>query len=83
MHNNNMEKQMKQKTTEASTEVEAPTNVVTKAKMEETLESLRSQYVEAQTRATMLQGAIQVTELQLQDINNPLEEDKSAKNGVK
>ena len=78
-----MEIQMKQKTTEASTEVEAPTNVVTKAKMEETLESLRSQYVEAQTRATMLQGAIQVTELQLQDINNPLEEDKSAKNGVK
>ena len=78
-----MEKQMKQKTTEASTEVEAPTNVVTKAKMEETLESLRAQYVEAQTRATMLQGAIQVTELQLQDINNPLEEDKSAKNGVK
>ena len=78
-----MEKQMKQKATEASTEVEAPTNVVTKAKMEETLESLRAQYVEAQTRATMLQGAIQVTELQLQDINNPLEEDKSAKKGVK
>ena len=78
-----MEKQMKQKTMEASTEVEVPTNVVTKAKMEETLESLKGQYVEAQTRATMLQGAIQVTELQLQDINNPLEEDKSAKNGVK
>ena len=78
-----MEKQMKQKTMEASTEVEAPVNVVTKAKMEETLESLRSQYVDVQTRATMLQGAIQVTELQLQEMNNPLEEDKSAKNGVK
>ena len=78
-----MEKQMKQKTMEASTEVEVPTNVVTKAKMEETLESLRGQYVEAQTRATMLQGAIQVTELQLQGMNNPSEEDKSAKNGVK
>ena len=83
MHNNNMEKQMKQKTMEASTELEAPVNVVTKAKMEETLESLRSQYVETQTRATMLQGAIQVTELQLQEMNNPSEEDKSAKNGVK
>ena len=78
-----MEKQMKQKTMEASTEVEVPTNVVTKAKMEETLESLRVQHAEAQTRTVMLQGAIQVTELQLQDINNPLEEDKSAKNGVK
>ena len=78
-----MEKQMKQKTMEASTEVEAPVNVVTKAKMEETLESLRSQYVDVQTRATMLQGAIQVTELQLQEMNNPSEEDKSAKNGVK
>ena len=78
-----MEKQMKQKTMEASTEVEAPVNVVTKAKMEETLESLRSQYVETQTRATMLQGAIQVTELQLEEMKNPSEEDKSAKNGVK
>ena len=74
---------MKQKTMEASTEVEAPVNVVTKAKMEETLESLRVQHTEAQTRAVMLQGAIQVTELQLQEMNNPLEEDKSAKNGVK
>ena len=78
-----MEKQMKQKATETSTEIEVPTNVVTKATMEETLESLRSQYVDAQTRATMLQGAIQVTELQLQEMNNPSEEDKSAKNGVK
>ena len=78
-----MEKQMKQKTMEASTEVEAPVNVVTKAKMEETLESLRVQHTEAQTRTVMLQGAIQVTELQLQEMNNPLEEDKSAKNGVK
>ena len=78
-----MEKLMKQKATETSTEVEVPTNVVTKAKMEETLESLKGQYVEAQTRATMLQGAIQVTELQLQEMNNPSEEDKSAKNRVK
>ena len=74
---------MKQKTMETSTEVEVPTNVLTKTKMEETLESLRSQYVDTQTRATMLQGAIQVTELQLQEMNNPSEEDKSAKNGVK
>ena len=78
-----MEKQMKQRTMEASTEVEAPVNVVTKAKMEETLESLRVQHAEAQTRTVMLQGAIQVTELQLQEMNNPSEEDKSAKNGVK
>jgi len=74
---------MKSKTTETLPEVEVPVGVVTKAKMEETLENLRSQYVDAQTRATMLQGAIQVTELQLQEMNNPLEEDKSAKNGVK
>ena len=74
---------MKQKTMETSTEVEVPTNVVTKAKMEETLESLRVQHAEAQTRTVMLQGAIQVTELQLQEMNNPSEEDKSAKNGVK
>ena len=78
-----MEKQMKQRTMEASTEVEAPVNVVTKAKMEETLESLRVQHTEAQTRAVMLQGAIQVTELQLEEMNNPSEENKSAKNGVK
>ena len=79
-----MEKQMKQKTMEASTEVEAPVNVVTKAKMEETLESLRAQHTEAQTRTVMLQGAIQVTELQLQEMNNPLEEkSNSNKNGVK
>jgi len=82
MHNN-MEKQMKQRTMEASTEVEAPVNVVTKAKMEETLESLRVQHAEAQTRTVMLQGAIQVTELQLEEMNNPSEENKSAKNGVK
>ena len=74
---------MKQKTMEASTEVEAPTNVITQAKVEETLESLRVQHAEAQTRTVMLQGAIQVTELQLQEMNNPSEEDKSAKNGVK
>jgi|TARA_Y100000034_G_scaffold122772_1_gene168654 hypothetical protein len=78
-----MEKQMKQRTMEASTEVEAPVNVVTKAKMEETLESLRVQHAEAQTRTVMLQGAIQVTELQLEEMNNPSEENKSAKNGVK
>ena len=74
---------MKQKTMETSTEVEVPTIVVTQAKMEETLESLRVQHAEAQTRTVMLQGAIQVTELQLQEMNNPSEEDKSAKNGVK
>ena len=74
---------MKQKTMEASTELEVPTNVVTKEKMEETLESLKVQHAEAQTRTVMLQGAIQVTELQLQEMNNPSEEDKSAKNGVK
>ncbi len=74
---------MKQRTMEASTEVEAPVNVVTKAKMEETLESLRVQHAEAQTRTVMLQGAIQVTELQLEEMNNPSEENKSAKNGVK
>ena len=78
-----MEKQMKQKTMEASTEVKAPVNVITQAEVEETLESLRVQHTEAQTRTVMLQGAIQVTELQLQGMNNPLEEDKSAKNGVK
>ena len=43
---------MRSKTTETLTEVEVPVGVVTKAKMEETLVSLRSQYVEAQTRAT-------------------------------
>mgnify|MGYP003141558633 CR=1 FL=1 len=75
---------MRSKTTETLTEVEVPVGVVTKAKMEETLVSLRSQYVEAQTRATMLQGAIQVTELQLREIDNPSEEEnKSNKNGVK
>ena len=79
-----MEKQMRSKTTETSTEIEVPVGVVTKVKMEETLESLRSQYVEAQTRATMLQGAIQVTELQLREIDNPSEEEnKLNKNGVK
>ena len=78
-----MEKQMKQKTMEASTEVEAPTNVITQAKVEETLESLRSQYMETQTRATMLQGAIQVTELQLEEIKNPPEKSNSSKNGIK
>ena len=75
---------MKQRTMEASTEVEAPVNVVTKAKMEETLESLRVQHAEAQTRTVMLQGAIQVTELQLREIDNPSEEEnKLNKNGVK
>ena len=75
---------MKSKTTETLPEVEVPVGVVTKVKMEETLESLRSQYVEAQTRATMLQGAIQVTELQLREIDNPSEEEnKLNKNGVK
>ena len=79
-----MEKQMKQKTMEASTEVEAPTNVITQAKVEETLESLRVQHAEAQTRTVMLQGAIQVTELQLQEMNDPSEEKSNLnKNGVK
>ena len=79
-----MEKQMKQKTMEASTELEVPTNVVTKEKMEETLESLKVQHAEAQTKTLMIQGAIQVTELQLQEMNSPLEEkSNSNKNGVK
>ena len=75
---------MKQKTIEASTELEALVNVVTKEKMEETLESLKVQHAEAQTRTLMIQGAIQVTELQLKEMNSPLEEKSNLnKNGVK
>ena len=59
-----------------------PAKMVTENQLQEHLKNLQTQLVDAQTKAVMLQGAIQMVELQIQEMNNPPETKTESKNGV-
>ena len=59
-----------------------PAKMVTENQLQEHLKNLQAQLVDAQTKAVMLQGAIQMVELQIQEMNNPPETKTESKNGV-
>ena len=73
----------KNKQKEMVVENTPPVNrVVTEAQLQEHLKNLQAQLVEAQTKTVMLQGAVQMVELQIRDINNPPDKNPETKNGV-
>ena len=61
-----------------------PAKVITGAQLQEHLKNLQTQMVEAQTKTVMLQGAVQMVELQIKELN-PLDTQENnikTKNGV-
>ena len=56
--------------------------VVTENQLQEHMKNLQNQLVEAQTKTVMIQGAIQMVELQIKEMNNPPEKKLENKNGV-
>ena len=56
--------------------------VVTESQLQEHLKNLKDQLVEAQTKTVMIQGAVQMVELQIREMNNPTEKTPENKNGV-
>jgi len=59
-----------------------PAKMVTENQLQDHLKNLRTQLAEAQTKTVMLQGAVQMVELQIQEMNNPPETKTENKNGV-
>ena len=59
-----------------------PTKMVTENQLQDHLKNLRTQLAEAQTKTVMLQGAVQMVELQIREMNNPTEKTPENKNGV-
>jgi len=59
-----------------------PAKVVTENQLQDHLKNLKDQMVEAQTKTVMLQGAVQMVELQIQEMNSPAEKNPEIKNGV-
>jgi len=59
-----------------------PAKVVTENQLQEHLKNLQTQLAEAQTKTAMLQGAVQMVELQIREVNNPPETKTENKNGV-
>ena len=61
--------------------------VITESHLKDHQANLQTQLVEAQTKVVMLQGAIQMVGLQIQEMNptekNPVNNNKDNKNGVK
>ena len=62
-----------------------PANTITETQLQDHLKNLQTQLAEAQTKAVMIQGAVQMVELQIRELN-PLDtqEDNNikTKNGV-
>jgi phage shock protein A len=56
--------------------------VVTENQLQDHLKNLQTQMVEAQTKTVMLQGAVQMVELQIQEMNDPSDKTPENKNGV-
>lgn len=71
---------MKQKHKTAQSKV-PPVKVVTENQLQEHLKNLKDQLTEGQTKVVMLQGAIQMVELQIRELN-PQSEDNKITNGV-
>ena len=59
-----------------------PAKMVTENQLQDHLKNLRTQLAEAQTKTVMLQGAVQMVELQIREVNNPPEKNPKTKNGV-
>ena len=59
-----------------------PAKMVTENQLQDHLKNLRTQLAEAQTKTVMLQGAVQMVELQIQEMNNPPDTKTENKNGV-
>ena len=59
-----------------------PAKMVTENQLQDHLKNLQTQRVDALPKAVMLQGAIQMVELQIQEMNNPPEKTLENKNGV-
>ena len=59
-----------------------PAKIVTENQLQEHLKNLQTQLVEAQTKTVMIQGAVQMVELQIREMNNPSEKTPENKNGV-
>ena len=59
-----------------------PAKVVTENQLQDHLKNLQTQLAEAQTKTVMLQGAVQMVELQIQEMNNPPDTKTENKNGV-
>ena len=59
-----------------------PAKMVTENQLQDHLKNLQTQLAEAQTKTVMLQGAVQMVELQIQEMNNPPDTKTENKNGV-
>jgi len=59
-----------------------PARVVTESQLQDNLKNLQTQMVESQTKTVMLQGAVQMVELQIQEMNDPSDKTPENKNGV-
>ena len=74
----------KNKQKEMVVENPPPSNTLTETKLQAHLKNLQTQMVEAQTKTVMLQGAIQMVELQIKELN-PMDtqgDNMKTKNGV-
>ena len=72
---------MKFKNKQKTKEVVPTPKMITENDLKEHLKNLQSQLNESQTKAVMLQGAIQMVELQLKELN-PQSEENKVPNGV-
>ena len=74
----------KNKQKEMVVENPPPANTLTEPKLQDHLKNLQTQMVESQTKTVMLQGAIQMVELQIKELN-PMDtqgDNMKTKNGV-
>ena len=72
----------KQKTEQKQTAEVPSAKVVTETQLKEHQKNLQDQLAEAQTKMVMLQGAIQMVDLQIRELDNPGDESPKSKNGV-
>ena len=59
-----------------------PVNTLTESQLQDHLKNLQTKLAEAQTKAVMIQGAVQMVELQIREMNNPTDKTPETKNGV-
>ena len=72
----------KQKVVQTQEVKTPPAKVVTEAQLQDHQKNLQDQLVEAQTKVVMLQGALQMVDLQIKELNPQTVEDSKPKNGV-
>ena len=74
----------KQKVTQAQEVQTPPAKVVTEIQLQDHLKNLQTQLQESQTKTVMLQGAVQMVELQIREMNptETVRNDEHSTNGV-